>query len=75
MGNEIGDDIRDTATTAISVAIRRAGDAKALSELCGSSYRQVLRWRDGVSVIGAEYALKVADAVDMEPSDFRPDIF
>ena len=69
------DEQKDTSRAAIQFAIRRAGSARALSDEVGCSYRQVFRWRAGEQIIGPEYAAKVAEAVDLERKDLRPDLF
>jgi len=59
----------------VQIAIERAGSAKDLAELVGCGIRSVYYWRDGGRTPSAQKAKQMADAVDMEPEDFRPDVF
>lgn len=59
----------------VQIAIERAGGAQAVADLIDCGLRSVYYWRDGGRTIGADKAKQLADAVDMQPEDFRPDVF
>lgn len=60
---------------AVQVAIGRFGGCPEVAEAIGCSVRTVYRWRDGETQIPSEYAIDVAEAVGLDKSDFRPDLW
>jgi DNA-binding transcriptional regulator YdaS (Cro superfamily) len=71
----MNDDQKKRSCRSVQIAIDRAGSAKKLAKAAGCSFRSVYNWRDGDHVISARRAKDLAEAVDMEPADFRPDLF
>jgi len=59
----------------VQIAIERAGSAEALSQMVGCGLRSIYYWRDGGRTPSAQKAKELAEAVDMQPEDFRPDVF